>query len=205
MAVILAILAASLSLPEIDARQARKLDASYPAWAVRSEQSSGFDFEVIVDSTGRVLECRIVAFAGSEKLARDYCAHAAKLKFKPATDSSGTAMAGVLRSSIVMSLDGPGGQAEEARAFRATPDLQFTVEPDVAKQMEGWYVPVAVQIDAHDRITSCAVISNSDRPVLSEQFKQMACSQIMTLGLRRPPTLPPSTPYVSTVRVGLVG
>ena len=84
----------------------RRLTSTYPTWAVLQGRSSGTLYEVIVDTNGRLRECRIVAFVGSEKMANEECKRLRRSRFRPATDPEGRPILGVHRTYVIRVLDG---------------------------------------------------------------------------------------------------
>ena len=66
------IFATLLSSPQMSDGAARKQN-EYPVWALRAEQSVASYQSVFVDPDGHVVRCDILAFKGSEKLAKYTC------------------------------------------------------------------------------------------------------------------------------------
>ena len=77
----------------------------YPISALRAEEQGRVAYEIDVDVSGNPTNCRIVASSGHSSLDEETCRDILRrVRFKPATDENGNAVAGIYRGSMVFGL-----------------------------------------------------------------------------------------------------
>jgi hypothetical protein len=109
-----AMLASAMAVVAMPKDVERRIFSSHPTWAVRDGRSSGTLLEAVVEPDGKVRECKVVAFVGSERLANEECASLARRKLRPAIDPDGQPVVGLYRNYISRYLSGRSTEAESA-------------------------------------------------------------------------------------------
>jgi hypothetical protein len=101
----------------------RKLFSNYPTWAVRDERSSATLMEAIVEPDGKIRECRVVTFVGSDRLANEECATLSRRRLKPATDLEGRAIVGLFRTNISRFIQSRSPEVATVRNWEVPADI----------------------------------------------------------------------------------
>ncbi len=153
----------------------RRIFSNYPTWAVREGRSAGAQLEFIVETDGKIRECRIVAFVGSERLANEACAMWKGRKLRPASGADGRPILGLYRTSSRYFLPSA-ARREEAQAVEA-----WTSPADIALKVEALPpdtstvdLEVALQIGPDGEVVGCSGIEERNDGVPAP-FVDAAC------------------------------
>jgi hypothetical protein len=153
----------------------RRMSSSYPAWALRDRRSAGAVLEAIVEPDGKVRECKVVAFIGSERLATEECANLQRRKLKPAVDANGQPTLGLFRTQWGRRLAGRSGndEAEAVRRWVQPTDLSVEVS-DWSSEARRVDVGVVLLVKADGSVAACADIAEPKNEIPAT-FVDAAC------------------------------
>lgn len=176
------VLASAMSAVTMPQDVQRRLFSTYPTWAVREGRSSGTFMEAIVEPDGKIRECKVVAFVGSERLANEECARLARRKLRPATDLNGQPIVGLYRIYISRYLDGRSGEDERVAVQNWAPPADVTIQvaqppgsEEVTREAQ-----VAVLVKAEGGVASCQRIAERSEQV-PQALMDAACMEATKL------------------------
>lgn len=95
---ILAVATAPVPIPP------RVMIADYPASSLRNGEQGKVSYEVVVDQAGKATSCAVTTSSGHPTLDEAACHEIMRLRFRPATDDAGLAVAGTFKGARTYSL-----------------------------------------------------------------------------------------------------
>lgn len=148
----------------------------YPVYAFQRRQQGDTAFELLVDPSGKPVNCLVVQSSGSPVLDRQACAVARqRARFSPARDNNGQAVFGTYRSKVLWTID-----PEKWAQMETGPDLEL----NLSKLPSGTRKPIDVKfaylIGADGRASSCESMSPGSAAVLDE----LGCKQLVAQARR---------------------
>ena len=168
----------------------------YPTKAFAREWQGTTNFDVIVDTQGRAIDCRITKSSGHEILDRQACWVAIKrARFTPASGADGLRTIGVYRSQVVWSRPDRAGVQRDLG-----PDLEISVNQLPPGSNGQAAVKLAYFVDTQGTPSACTPLPDSARQ--PKQLVDLACQALFKQFPHEPVSLNGNN--VSAVRTAAV-
>ena len=180
------LLASALSPVTLSNDENRKISSTYPTWAVLQGRSSGTSVEVVVGPNGRMQECRVVAFVGSERMANEECKRFKGRRYRPATDLEGRPILGLYRTYITRVLDGDNEESVAVRNWIRPADatIRTGTLPDSATGRTD--VGLVLLVKADGSVAECeGLAAANERARVSPALVDAACVEARKLTMAR--------------------
>lgn len=144
----------------------------YPTKAFEREWQGTTNFDVIIDTQGRSVDCKITKSSGHEILDRQACWVAIKrARFTPAIGTNGERAFGVYRSQVVWSRPDRAGVQRDLG-----PDLEISVNQLPPGAIGQTAVKLAYFVDSQGKPSACTPLPDSAKQ--PKQLVDLACQAL---------------------------
>ena len=125
--------------------------------ALNTEESAAVVIDALVRPDGRLVSCKEVAAVGERRLAKQICPMMTKMRWRPATDSSGKAVYGRVRDLYrFFTPDDRSGL--KIAALQQKPDIEITVNRLPVKSRAEVRLRLAVSLDENAQVIGCEAV-----------------------------------------------